>query len=371
MEQLISTISEASSSVATAAMEVKKGYDVAFPHLGIFIKTLRNNISFKNPFISGQYIRIAFYGIIIALAMFIAFMISVHVAKKTKQNDEDYLDLFILTVIFGVIGARIYYVIFNFSYYQLRPYKILAINEGGLAIFGGIIAAFIVLAIFCFRRRLRFFQVADTAIIGLPLAQAMGRFGNFFNMEAFGRYTDNIFAMRMRYEMVDQDYVDMSMIMNKITEDGVDYVQAHPTFLYESFGTLLTFIIILIILKRCKKFNGQILATYLIGYGIVRFLVEGLRTDSLMLFGTKIRVSQAVAIICFVIGLLMYIYNLTPLKTTINAKVANTKLFKDIVADMKEADKKKKKKQEEKEKLRLEKERAKEKAQEMMEKGDI
>ena len=136
-------------------------------------------------------------------------------------------------------------------------------------------------------------------------------------MEAFGTYTNNLFAMRMKYDYVVNNGIDISHTMNMITENGISYIQAHPTFLYESFFSLVLFIILVVLITKFYKFKGEILATYLIGYGIIRFFIEGLRTDSLMFMNTGIKVSQVVAIICVVIGVLIYVFNLTKLKTIV------------------------------------------------------
>ena len=283
-------------------------YDIAFPNLGIFIETLNNSITIHN-------FNIMYYGIIIAIAMMAGYLLVLFIAKKTKQNSDDYVDLFLIIMICAIIGARAYYVIFNWDYYEIRPYEILDVRKGGLAVFGGIILCIIALIIFCLRRKLNFFRLADTTVLGLLLGQSIGRYGNFFNMEAFGTYTNNIFAMRMLYDKVDSNSVDMNMLMNLINENGVSYVQAHPTFFYESSLNLILLVILLILFFKCNKFLGQTFASYLIGYGLIRFFIEGLRTDSLMFFKTNIRVSQAVALIFVFIGVLMIIYNITPLKS--------------------------------------------------------
>ena len=285
-------------------------YDIAFPNLGIYINTLRNNIHIP---VIGRTIYV--YGIVIALAMLVGFLSVTFIAKSKNQNVDNYYDLILYIIIFGILGARAYYVIFNWSYYEIRTHEILAINKGGLAIFGGIIAGFIVLAIFCFRRKINFIELADTSVCGLAIGQAIGRWGNFFNMEAFGTYTNNLFAMRMKYDYVVNNGIDISHTMNMITENGISYIQAHPTFLYESFFSLVLFIILVVLITKFYKFKGEILATYLIGYGIIRFFIEGLRTDSLMFMNTNIKVSQVVAILCVVIGVLIYVFNLTKIKT--------------------------------------------------------
>ena len=295
-------------------------YDIAFPNLGIYINTLRNNIHIP---VIGRTIYV--YGIVVALAMLIGFLSVTFIAKSKNQNVDNYYDLILYIIIFGILGARAYYVIFNWSYYEIRTHEILAINKGGLAIFGGIIAGFIVLAIFCFRRKINFIELADTSVCGLAIGQAIGRWGNFFNMEAFGTYTNNLFAMRMKYDYVVNNGIDITHTMNMITENGISYIQAHPTFLYESFFSLVLFIILVVLITKFYKFKGEILATYLIGYGTIRFFIERLRTDSLMFMNTGIKVSQVVAIICVAIGVLIYLFNLTKLKTIVLNAFENIK----------------------------------------------
>ena len=295
-------------------------YDIAFPNLGIYINTLRNNIHIP---VIGRTIYV--YGIVVALAMLVGFLSVTFIAKSKNQNVDNYYDLILYIIIFGILGARAYYVIFNWSYYEIRTHEILAINKGGLAIFGGIIAGFIVLAVFCLRRKINFIELADTSVCGLAIGQAIGRWGNFFNMEAFGTYTNNLFAMRMKYDYVVNNGIDISHTMNMITENGISYIQAHPTFLYESFFSLILFIILVVLITKFYKFKGEILATYLIGYGIIRFFIVGLRTDSLMFMNTGIKVSQVVAIICVVIGVLIYVFNLTKAKTVVLGLFENIK----------------------------------------------
>ena len=300
-------------------------YDIAFPNLGIFIENLNNSITING-------FNIMYYGIIIALAMMSGYFLVLFIAKKTNQNSDDYVDLFLIIMICAIIGARAYYVIFNWDYYEIRPYEILDVRKGGLAVFGGIILCIIALIVFCLRRKLNFFKLADTSVLGLLLGQAIGRYGNFFNMEAFGTYTNNVFAMRMLYDKVDSSSVDMNMMMNMINENGVSYVQAHPTFFYESSLNLILLIILIILFFKFNNFLGQTFASYLVGYGVIRFFIEGLRTDSLMFLKTNIRVSQVVSIIFIVIGILMIIYNVTPMKSFVkkvfikNKKKINIKI---------------------------------------------
>ena len=294
---MIATISEITNT--------KVGYDLAFPNLGIFITNLKNTITIGN-------FTIAYYGIIIALGMLIAFAVVTKIAKRLGIDDDLFYDIFIIVIVFGIIGARAYYVIFRWDYYQIRPHEILDIRAGGLAVFGGILLAGTAIVVYCIWKKINFVKVLDLTMIGVALGQAIGRYGNFFNMEAFGDYTNNLFAMRMRAEYLDTSNITFTQALNTITENGIDYIQAHPTFLYESTLNIILFgVLVYIVLKR-YKFDGQILASYLIGYGIIRFFVESLRTDSLML--GNFRVSQIVAILCVISGLVIYVLHFKNVK---------------------------------------------------------
>lgn len=148
------------------------------------------------------------------------------------------------------------------------------IRAGGLAVFGGIILAGAGIIVYCLWKKINFLKVLDLTMIGVAIGQAIGRYGNFFNMEAFGEYTNNLLAMRLRLEYLDPSNVTFAQSLNMITEDGVEYIQAHPTFFYESTLNLILFGILVYILLKRYKFDGQIVATYLFGYGIIRFCRE-------------------------------------------------------------------------------------------------
>lgn len=297
MNGVIATVSEIAKT--------KIGYDIAFPNIGIFITNLRNTIHIGN-------FTIAYYGIIIAIGMLIAFTIVTRLSKKLGINDDIFYDIFIIVIVFGIIGARAYYVIFRWDYYQIRPYEILDIRAGGLAVFGGILLAGTAIVIYSLWKKINFLKVLDLTMIGVTIGQAIGRYGNFFNMEAFGEYTNNLLAMRLRMEYLDSSNITFLQTLNTITEDGIEYIQAHPTFFYESTLNLILFFILIYIILKKHIFDGQILATYLIGYGVIRFFVESLRTDSLMIGAFK--VSQIVAILCIIAGAIIYILHFKKVK---------------------------------------------------------
>ena len=312
----VSDVAETVSQVVDTAIQGSKGYDIAFPNLGIFIEILRNNFRIGN-------FTIAYYGVIIAIGMLIGFYVAVHFGKKIGVSEDTLYDIFILVVVFGIIGARAYYVIFRWDYYSIRPYEILDIRAGGLAIFGGIILGSIAVIIYCLIKKQNILRVLDATMVGVVVGQAIGRYGNFFNMEAFGGYTNNLFAMRMRTDYLDPSNITFEQTINQIEENGLTYIQAHPTFFYESTLNIILFIILVYIIKKHYKFKGQILSTYLIGYGVIRFFIESLRTDSLM-FGT-FRISQIVSIACVILGIVFYIIN----RNTNNAKDIEEVIIQD------------------------------------------
>ena len=273
--------------------------EIWFPHLGIEIEQL-SRTAFS---IFGQ--DIYWYGIFIGLGVICCVLLVMHEAKRTGQNPDSYLDFAIYALIFAVIGARLYYVLFSWDFYSQNPEKIFAIREGGLAIYGGIIGGVLTAIIYCKVKRMDFWKMADTAAPSLILGQVMGRWGNFFNKEAFGGYTDNLFAMRYQLSQVRTSDVTPDILQHLVTVNGVDYIQVHPTFFYESAWNACIFVILLI-LQRKKKFDGQVCAVYFFGYALGRVWIEGLRTDQLLIGG--IPVSQALSAILILASVGLYIY---------------------------------------------------------------
>ena len=276
-------------------------YDLSFVNLGIKIQSLKNSISILG-------LDIAFYGIIIACGMLLGLVVATRDARRRGQNPDDYSDFALYAIIFSIIGARLYYVIFSWDLYKDNPIQILNIRGGGLAIYGGVIAAALTLYFFCRIKKKSFLEMADTGVLGLVTGQILGRWGNFFNMEAFGSYTNNLFAMQLRKDLVNPAMISENLINNIVNVNGVEYIQVHPTFLYESTWNLFLLIFLLWYRKK-QTFKGEIFYLYLGGYGLGRFIIEGLRTDSLMLFGTGIAVSQGLALLCFIISTIMIIIN--------------------------------------------------------------
>ena len=273
--------------------------EIWFPNLGIEIDHL-SRTSFT---VFGQ--DIYWYGIFIGLGVILGVLLALHEAKRTGQNPDTYLDFIIYAMIIAIIGARLYYVIFSWDFYSQHPEKIFAIREGGLAIYGGIIGGVLTAIVYSRVKKKNFWVMADTMAPSLILGQMLGRWGNFFNKEAFGGFTDNLFAMRYQLSQVRASDVTPDILQNLVTVNGVDYIQVHPTFLYESMWSLCVFIILLI-LQRKKKFNGQVCATYFFGYALGRVWIEGLRTDQLCI--GNVPVSQALSAVLIIASVVLYVY---------------------------------------------------------------
>ena len=260
---------------------------ISFPNLGITL----NHVG-KSFQIFG--FEIAFYGIVIGIAMVCGVFLAMEVAKRTKQDPDFYFDLAMVAIFTSLIGARIYYVIFSWDLYKNNVWEIFDFRSGGLAIYGGIIAGVLTAYLAAKWKKKRFLLLADTACTGLILGQIIGRWGNFFNREAFGDYTNNLLAMRLPLDAVRNGEVTQKMMDHLQIIDGVEYIQVHPTFLYESLWNLGILIFLLWYTKR-KKFEGEIFLLYLMGYGLGRIWIEGLRTDQLLFPVFGFPVSQVLA----------------------------------------------------------------------------
>ena len=261
--------------------------EISFPNLGIYLKNVGKSIDLFG-------IEIAYYGIIIGTAILLGFWIAAREAKRTGQNPENYLDMGIIGVIAGIVGARLYYVIFSWDMYKDNLLDIFNLREGGLAIYGGVIAAVISVLVLAKVKHLSAPQIFDTIAMALLNGQMLGRWGNFFNREAFGGYTDSLFAMRLPLDAVRSSDVTEQMRRHIERIDGVSYIQVHPTFLYELLWCMVL-LIILFAYRKHKKYEGELFLMYLFGYGLGRFWIEGLRTDQLLLPGVGIAVSQLLA----------------------------------------------------------------------------
>ena len=270
--------------------------DIAFPHLGIFLEDVPKSFTVFG-------FSIALYGVVIALGIMAGILMAVKVSKLEKMNEDIIWDFAIYAVIFSVIGARLYYVIFSWDNYKNNLLSIFNLRQGGLALYGAVIAAFITLFIYCKIKKLSPFQIGDCGVYGLILGQIMGRWGNFFNREAFGEYTDSLFAMRLPMSAV-RSHEITSLQAEMAALEGVNYIQVHPTFLYESAWNVVILILMLVFHKK-KQYHGQMILFYLGGYGLGRSIIEGLRTDQLLIPGTNLAVSQLLGAALFVMAVVV------------------------------------------------------------------
>lgn len=273
--------------------------EIAFPNLGIYLHNVPKSFSVFG-------FTIAFYGLIIGIGVMAGLLAVTRIAKKTGQNPDDYWDLAIWGILFGVVGARLYYVAFSWDDYKDNLLNIFKLRSGGLAIYGGVIAAYITLYVWCRIKKKSMALVGDTAMPGLILGQAIGRWGNFMNREVFGDYYNGLFSMQIPVS----DVRDPGDITEKIASHipaGANYINVHPTFLYESVWNLFVFVLLLVYRKH-KKFDGELCLLYLGGYGVGRFIIEGIRTDTLFVPGTTVPVSQVLALVMVVAAIAIDIF---------------------------------------------------------------
>ena len=255
--------------------------EIWFPNLGIKIQHL-NRVAFT---VLGK--EVYWYGIFIGLGVLFGLMLAMREAKRTGQDPDTYLDFALYALVFAIIGARLYYVAFSWEIYAQDPIKIFATREGGLAIYGGVIGGVLTALVYAKVKKMNFWQLADTAAPSLVFGQLLGRWGNFFNREAFGDFTNNLFAMRYQLSQVRLGDISERTLSQLQVVNGVDYIQVHPTFLYESLWNVGVFAL-LIYVSRHKKFHGQIAGLYFLGYGLGRVWIEGLRTDQLLISGLAV-----------------------------------------------------------------------------------
>ena len=274
--------------------DIMNHMDIAFPNLGIYLNNVPDGFSIFG-------FRIALYGVIIGIGVMCGVLMAAYVARRENMDPDLVWDFAIYAIIFSIMGARVYYVIFEWDMYKDNPVSIFNLRNGGLAIYGAVIAAFLTLFIYTRVKKQSFLQLVDVCVPGLVLGQAIGRWGNFTNREVFGGYTDNLLAMRLPRLAVRPRDITPDINAHAIVIEGVEYIQVHPTFLYECLWNLVLLCLMLVYHKH-KKFKGEIWLLYLGGYGLGRFWIEGIRTDQLYLTGTTIPVSQLIAIICVVVA---------------------------------------------------------------------
>ncbi len=260
--------------------------DIAFPNLGIYLHNV------PQAFYIGNF-RVALYGCMIALGMLCGILMATHIAKKTKQSPDTYWDISIWLIIFSLIGARIYYVIFFWDAYKDDLLQIFNVRAGGLAIYGGVLGGILTAYVYCVIKKLYLPEILDTAVFGLLVGQIIGRWGNFFNREVFGGYTDSLLAMRLPVAAVRER--DITAELASMIPEGANYIQVHPTFLYEGLWNLGVLLFLLAFLKH-RRFKGEMFLLYLAGYGIGRAWIEAIRTDQLYITGTSIPVNLVMGV---------------------------------------------------------------------------
>lgn len=238
-------------------------------------------------------ISIYWYSVMIALGFLTAMIVCLKEVKRHKLDLEEYSNMVFNMVIFGILGARLYYVLFNLEYYLLYPSEILKIWHGGLAIHGGILTGIIVVYLYTKKHKMNFLKMLDISVVGVIIAQAIGRWGNFFNQEAFGKITTKAILVKQK---IPKFIIDGMYIEGK-------YYQ--PTFLYESIWNILGFIILIILRKNKKIKVGYLTAFYLIWYSVGRGIIEYFRSDSLML--GNIKVAQLISIVLIIIGIIIIV----------------------------------------------------------------
>lgn len=240
---------------------------------------------------------VMWYGVIIAIGIFVAIWLSIQEAEKRGLKEDDIVDLALWMIPIGFLGARLYYVLFEIGYYLQNPLEILAIWHGGIAIYGGLIAGALTIIWYCKKKNVPIWLLLDILAPTVLLAQSIGRWGNFINQEAHGTEVSRKFLESLFLP---------EFIINQMNIKGTYY---HPTFLYESLWSLIGVLFIFAFRHRKHLFKrGEIALTYVIWYALGRFFIEGMRTDSLYIPGTPIRVSQILSIILVIAGAILMVY---------------------------------------------------------------
>lgn len=267
---------------------------VRFPNLGFLFE-------YEDKTFSVLGFDITIYGILMAVSLLIGMVVILLCARWQKMNLNLCLGASIVALIGGVVGGRLYYIAFSWSQFSGKSWKILCdIRSGGMSICGAILGGALLVALFCRISKTSFWKMADIVCMGLLSGQIIGVWGNFFNREAFGEYTDSLFAMGLPLDSVQKSAVTKLMKQNLVTFRDMDYIQVHPLFFYESIWCLLLLLILLLYTWR-KKFDGEIFLRYLAGYGLGKCVIEWLRTDKLYIPKTKIPVSLLVSVALFLI----------------------------------------------------------------------
>lgn len=290
--------------------------DIYFPNLGLAFRRLGNGITVFG-------FDIMYYGMIIVCGMLFGVLLACWRAKRAGEQPDMIIDFALYAIVAAVIGARIYYVVFAWDSFRDNPLSVFNLRTGGLAIYGGIIGGVLMAAVYARIRKISFCRLTDICAPALLLGQVIGRLGNFFNREAFGAYTDGLFAMQLdrraagsdfscSVAALEQRYAGREEALSRILEirnnavwiNGVEYIQVHPTFLYEMAWNAVLLLLLLLYTKH-RAFEGEITLLYLAGYGLGRVFIEGLRTDQLFLWGSHIAVSQLLSALLVVLAAAM------------------------------------------------------------------
>lgn len=257
--------------------------EISFPNIGLKLTNMAKG------FRLGSF-EIRWYGVIICLGLVLCMVLAIRRTKSYGIKTDDLLDYILFGIPVSIICARIYYVVFRFDYYKEHPGEIIKIWEGGIAIYGAVIGIVLVALVGTLIKKKNFLHLLDFAVPYLILGQAIGRWGNFINQEAYGSKTNSL----------------LGMTGNLIAEKCGEGVLVHPTFLYESLWCFATFAFLIIFRMKLQKNAGEITSLYMILYGLERAVVEGLRTDSLMI-GNTIRVSQWLSVVLVIVGIALFI----------------------------------------------------------------
>ncbi len=266
--------------------------DIAFPNLGIYLEDIPRKIT-----VGG--FDIAFYGMIIGFGMILACFIAAREIRNRGMDENVIWDLSLYVIICSIAGARIYYVATSWEKYKDNLLSIFNLRQGGLAIYGGVIAGAITVIVYCRKKKISFLPYVDAIVMGLLTGQIIGRWGNFFNREAFGDYTDGLFAMRLPIDAVRASDISDNIAAHIV--EGTNYIQVHPTFLYEGIWNL-ALLIFVILYRKHKRFEGEIFCIYALLYGAGRFVIESVRTDQLLIPGTAVPISMVVAAVSVLVS---------------------------------------------------------------------
>ncbi|NBH82925.1 prolipoprotein diacylglyceryl transferase [bacterium C-53] len=266
--------------------------DIAFPNLGIYLEDIPRKIT-----VGG--FDVAFYGMIIGFGMILACFIAAREIRNRGMDENVIWDLSLYVIICSIAGARIYYVATSWEKYKDNLLSIFNLRQGGLAIYGGVIAGAITVIVYCRKKKISFLPYVDAIVMGLLTGQIIGRWGNFFNREAFGDYTDGLFAMRLPIDAVRASDISDNIAAHIV--EGTNYIQVHPTFLYEGIWNL-ALLIFVILYRKHKRFEGEIFCIYALLYGAGRFVIESVRTDQLLIPGTAVPISMVVAAVSVLVS---------------------------------------------------------------------